>query len=377
LVYSSRGEEMEELHEYLEKKNVREIFKEMMEELVNERPSNVHSFLVNYIQENYADKLEDVMVEYEDADVVIEDHPDDIISEKESKEQETKAVGRRRRSAVSAEPMDPESMKNRQKKVIEKSDEDKKRCLDRLSTCFLFAALDKESFHALVDAVDVQSFVAGETLMRQGDDGDFFYVVEEGNAEIFVKMEDGEEKMVKACGPGDSFGELALMYNAPRAATVMAISDLRCWAVDRETFKHTLMESTINKRDRYEKFLDDVPILETLYKYEKLTIADSLKAAEFKKGDVVMKEGEQGDMFYIIESGSVEFSKEDGGKMGNATTGGYFGEIALLTNDTRKATVTCTDDCSLLSLDRQTFVRTMGPLGSVLKRNMKLYMNYQ
>lgn len=366
---------MEELHSYLEDKEVREIFKELMEKLVQERPGNVHSFLVNYIQDNYADKLEDVMVTYEDEEPIDED--DDILTEMEHQQSSAPAPGRRRRSAVSAESMDPTDMKNKPKKVIAKSDEDREKIQGRLATCFLFSSLDKEALDSLIDAVSESTFQSGEVLMAQGDDGDFFYIVEEGECQIFVKMEDGEEKMVKECGPGDGFGELALMYNAPRAATIKATTEMRCWAVDRETFKLTLMESTLNKRDRYEKFLDDVPILETLYKYEKLTIADSLRPVEFKKGDVVMKQGEEGDMFYIIEKGSVEYSKEGDGKVGEDGVGGYFGEIALLTNDTRAATVTCVEDCSLLSLERKTFVRVMGPLSNVLKRNMTLYKNYQ
>merc|ERR1712048_322077 len=348
-------------------------FKELMENLVQERPANVHAYIVNYIQENYADSLEDVMVKYEDEDEYDEEE-DDILPE--MPEVSSAPKGRRRRSAVSAESMDPNQMKNKKKTVVEKSDEDKAIVLEKLSKCFLFSALDKDAFASLVDAVAEKNFKADEYVMKQGDDGDYFYIIEEGSAQIFVNTEDEGEKMVKECEPGDSFGELALMYNAPRAASIKATADLKCWAVDRETFKLTLMEATLDKRTKYEKFLDEVPILETLYKYEKLTIADALKPVEFKSGDVVMSEGEEGDMFYIIEHGSVDFS-QSGNVVGNAQEGGYFGEIALLTNEKRKATVTCTSDCTLLSLDRKTFVRVMGPLDNVLKRNMSMYKSYQ
>jgi len=365
---------MEDLHAYLKEKEVREIFKELMENLVQERPANVHAYIVNYIQENYADSLEDVMVKYEDDDEY-EEEEDDILPEM-PEAQSAAPKGRRRRSAVSAESMDPTEMKNKKKTVIEKTEEDRAIVLEKLSKCFLFSALDKDAFNSLVDAVAEKKFSAGDYVMKQGDDGDYFYIIEEGGAQIFVNSEDEGEKMVKECEPGDSFGELALMYNAPRAASIKATADLKCWAVDRETFKLTLMESTIDKRTKYEKFLDEVPILETLYKYEKLTIADALKPVEYSQGDVVMEQGAEGDMFYIIEAGSVDFSQE-GAVVGSAAEGGYFGEIALLTNDKRKATVTCTSDCTLLSLDRKTFVRVMGPLDNVLKRNMTMYKNYQ
>merc|ERR1719265_483529 len=265
--------------------------------------------------------------------------------------------GRRaRRVAVSAERYTPDDLNNHKKRVVPKSKDALKRIDEKLQNNFLFQHQDEEGRADLALAVIETRFSSGDTVIQQGDKGDNFYILESGTCEIFV-----DDKKVMTCNPGDSFGELALMYNAPRAATVKAVSSMRCWAVDRETFKLTLMESTINKRKRYEEFLDKVPILETLYKYEKLTIADALKPKQFTTGDVVMREGEAGDNFYIIEKGSVDYTqKNDEGQdvnVGKGVSGDYFGEMALLTNKPRAATVTCTSDCTFLTLDRKTFVR--------------------
>ena len=75
---------------------------------------------------------------------------------------------------------------------------------------------------------------------------------------------------------GDAFGELALMYDAPRAATVIAASDVVTWALDQITFKKTLKDTTIKKRNMLQEFLKDVPILRLLSEYERLTLADAL-----------------------------------------------------------------------------------------------------
>ena len=79
--------------------------------------------------------------------------------------------------------------------------------------------------------------------------------------------------MVLACGKGDSFGELALMYNAPRAATARAKTDCVLFAVDRITFKFILMDTTTKKRNLYDSVLKNVPILATLTEYERSTIS--------------------------------------------------------------------------------------------------------
>lgn len=362
----------------MEEKKVKEIFRELMEQVCLEKPDNIHAFIVAYIQEKYAHHLTDAMVKYEDEDDVVAEE-DDEVTEMEEKPKLDRSASRRRRSAVSAESVNPENLKDIPKQVIEKTTEEKKSIYDLLKNNFLFSTLDDEATNDLVNAMCRKSFHEGDVLMKQGDDGDFFYIVEEGEAHIFVRVGD-DEKKVKECKAGDSFGELALMYNAPRAATVKAVTNLSTWAVDRQTFKLTLMESTLNKRSRYEKFLESVPILDTLYKWEKLTIADALQPRQYASGEVVVNQGDKGDEFYIIEKGSVEYlQKTDTGEnmvVGESKDGDYFGEIALLTNQGRAATVRCTSDCTLLTLDRKTFIRVMGPLDVILKRNISKYKSW-
>ena len=101
--------------------------------------------------------------------------------------------------------------------------------------------------------------------------------------DIFV---DGNK--VAQCGPGDSFGELALMYNSPRAATVRAATDGRLWALDRGTFRHILMATTSKKRQLYEQFLSRVPLLANLLPYERSKVADALVVQVFEDGEDIV-----------------------------------------------------------------------------------------
>jgi cAMP-dependent protein kinase regulator len=74
--------------------------------------------------------------------------------------------------------------------------------------------------------------------------------------QVFVNGE-----RVLTLGEGCSFGELALIYGMPRAATVKAVSAVKLWGIDRDSYRRILMGSTIRKRKMYEEFLSKVSIL--------------------------------------------------------------------------------------------------------------------
>jgi cAMP-dependent protein kinase regulator len=174
---------------------------------------------------------------------------------------------------------------------------------------------------------------------------------------------------------------LALLYNAPRAATVKAKTDCTLWLLDRETFNHIVKEAAQKKREKYENFLKSVEILTSVEPYELLQISDALKSASFNEGDYVIKEGEMGDVFYIIEDGKAVATKTlEPGKapqnVKNYGNGDYFGELALLKGEPRAANILATSNLRLITLDRDSFKRLLGPLENILKRNSDKYVKF-
>merc|ERR1719409_966800 len=101
----------------------------------------------------------------------------------------------------------------------------------------------------------------GQRVIEQGDSGDFLFVIEAGQLNCIIKLPDGSEKVVKTCEPGDVFGELALLYNCPRAASVEASDKCVLWQLDRETFTNIVKDAAAKKRETYEQFLSSVPLL--------------------------------------------------------------------------------------------------------------------
>lgn len=231
-----------------------------------------------------------------------------------------------------------------------------------LAQNFLFKSVDESALHLIFESLKQKKFKKGDIIIRQGDEGDYFYVVEHGAVEYSIG-----DAVVGQEGVGASFGELALMYFSPRAATVKATTDSILWALDRITFRRILLDETATKRQMYKEFLKEVPILEHLTKYQLSKLADALLSESLEAGTSIIKEGDIGDKFYIIVSGQAEVFKKSEGKVKNLTKASHFGEVALLNNLPRQATVIAKTKVSLVYLDKAGFERLLGPIADILK----------
>jgi cAMP-dependent protein kinase regulator len=264
---------------------------------------------------------------------------------------------------------------------IEKSPEVASELLRVVAKSPLLRTLDKEQKDKIVKAFSGPLIKeAGENVIVQGDIGETFYLLEDGLVDVYVKKGGADEIKVHTYKAGDAFGELAIMYNAPRAATCRAQTQAKLWALDRVSFKVIVVAAAMLKREQYSGFLKAVPILSTLNEMEVSALADALAEEVYEDGSIICTQGDEGNFFYIIKSGSAECSQVDASGnskvVASLATGAYFGEIALLTSKPRQATVKATGQLTVLSLDRATFVRVFGPMEDIMKRQMELYNKY-
>lgn len=109
--------------------------------------------------------------------------------------------------------------------------------------------------------------------------GIFHALVGEDNKHVFTYENRG------------SFGELALLYNMPRAATVKAVSVGQLWALDRQTFRRIVLKSAFRKRKMYEQLINGVSMLQSLQNYERMNLADALVPKSFAPGEQIIKQG--------------------------------------------------------------------------------------
>ncbi|KAJ5104007.1 cAMP-dependent protein kinase regulatory subunit [Penicillium argentinense] len=283
-----------------------------------------------------------------------------------------------RRTSVSAESLNPTSAGSDSWTPPHhpKTDDQLARLKTAVSSNFLFSHLDDEQFKTVLDALVEKPIPAKDIkVISQGDAGDYFYIVEKGNFDIYIHSSgsvqpgpDGLGNKVASTGPGGSFGELALMYNAPRAATVISTeAKSTLWALDRITFRRILMDSAFQRRRMYEAFLEEVPLLSSLKPYERSKIADALDTIKYPANSTIIKEGDPGDAFYLLESGEAEAIKDDA-SVKKYSRGDYFGELALLDDKPRAASIVTKTDVKVARLGRDGFKRLLGPVEEIMRR---------
>ncbi|PNI80761.1 PRKAR2A isoform 6, partial [Pan troglodytes] len=144
-----------------------------------------------------------------------------------------------------------------------KTDEQRCRLQEACKDILLFKNLDQEQLSQVLDAMFERIVKADEHVIDQGDDGDNFYVIERGTYDILVTKDDQTRSVGQYDNRG-SFGELALMYNTPRAATIVATSEGSLWGLDRVTFRRIIVKNNAKKRKMFESFIESVPLLKSL-----------------------------------------------------------------------------------------------------------------
>ena len=137
--------------------------------------------------------------------------------------------GRERRGAVSAEPYKEEDATSYVKTVIPKDYTTMQSLSKAIQTNLLFSHLDDSEKSDIFDAMQPFNYKPDETIIQQGEEGDFFYIIDQGEVDVYVN-----NKCVTSISDGGSFGELALIYGTPRAATIKAKTEAKLWAIDRK-----------------------------------------------------------------------------------------------------------------------------------------------
>ncbi|XP_041922412.1 LOW QUALITY PROTEIN: cGMP-dependent protein kinase 2 [Alosa sapidissima] len=222
-------------------------------------------------------------------------------------------------------------------------------------------ALEQQHLREVVDCMYERVYGQQQLLIQEGQPGHYLYVLSEGLLEV---SQNG--KLLGQMRPGTAFGELAILYNCKRTATVKAVAESHIWALDRQMFQKIMMRSTQARNEEYFSFLRSVSLLKDLPEEKLARIVDCLEVDYFDEGDYIIREGEEGSTFFIIAQGGVCVTQTmegcpDPQQIKTLGVGDYFGEKALISEDVRSANIIATENnTQCLVLDRDNFNQMVG-----------------
>lgn len=298
------------------------------------------------------------------------------------KELKKMKIKREKRLSITSTPMDISSSFSFTPPSFVKSEETTKFLMNALADNFVFDAVDESTKLQFVNAMEPQEFNEGDWVMHQGDVGDFFYIVEEGEVAFHVDGESsnistkdlGLNKFPPEVGTGSkgsTFGELALLYNTPRAASVRVLTPLKLYKIGQLTFRSMLTSHQLKDRSNIISLVKKLSVFQDLDESKIRKLVDAFVIVEYGPGERVVNKGDEGRVFYIVKSGQL---KVDEIGHGNSKfqdqileEGDSFGERALITGDTRAANVSAVTPSSLLAISKDVLEEILGSLEQAIR----------
>ncbi|XP_054723971.1 cGMP-dependent protein kinase, isozyme 2 forms cD4/T1/T3A/T3B-like isoform X2 [Uloborus diversus] len=237
--------------------------------------------------------------------------------------------------------------------------------------CDFMKNLETVQIKEITDCMYPVEYSQDSIIIKEGDAGSVVFVMEEGKIQVSKSG-----RYLCTLGPGKVFGELAILYNCTRTATITALSDCRLWAIERQCFQTIMMRTGLVRQAQYTDFLKSVPTFRRLPEETLIKIADVLEETTYKYGDYIIRQGATGDTFFIISRGKVKVTINDPEQnvekfVRTLSFGDFFGEKALQSEDVRTANIVADDleGVTCLVIDRESFHQLISHIDEIkLKR---------
>ncbi len=258
-----------------------------------------------------------------------------------------------------------------------------------LKKCPFFAFFEDAEIRQILAFATLVKYEFGQFVVREGEAADAFFFVYSGRVKVMKRTAD-KETALGALQGGDHFGEKCLVEDAPRFASVIASEESVLLRFPREQFSGFINERPQIK-DYIHHYLQDIALINLIrlttgfgrkvpLRQLKLLLS-KLKRETYAQGEVLFREGDPGDKFYIISQGICEVLKlNEAGEEKSITKlekGKFFGERALIQDEPRAAAIRAFTDCSVLTLAKDDFFSLFRSAPAVAKIFEEKLIQYQ
>ncbi|XP_067326618.1 cGMP-dependent protein kinase 1-like [Anolis sagrei] len=242
---------------------------------------------------------------------------------------------------------------------VPKSPRDASLILEAVKRNQFLRCLGEGQDQPLVESFTPQEFLPGQNVVAEGDDGSAMYIVAEGELRVTQKG-----RQLRTLLPGDVFGELAVLYNCRRTATVTAVTLVQLWAIDRQAYRTIITQNAKRKRAQVLAGLRGVKPLQGLSDAALSQLLDSAEERTFAPGELIIQEGDEARTFYYILCGQVDVTMNVEGQEKHIRIlkgGDHFGELSLIRNIRRTASCRALEEVTCIAVSKEDF-QELSPL---------------
>ena len=351
------------------------------ENLEKSELENLRKELKHY-KKKYEKELKDIEILSDEEEPVGQDEQKNIDEEMRKKQQKKKY----KRPTISDEPL-PQSEflmdnMNYNPQQIGNVSEKFEKFKEKIQNLFFFKYLSPEELNEVLASFQTEQFNEGDTIFEQGNNADKLYFLDQGEVSCWKTMRP-EDPMtfIKIYKEGDSFGELALMYNYKRNYTIKCKTNAVLFSLDRQDYKGIIQGNELNQREKFRTALKNIDILQNLTPNEIGKVCDIMVEKEYKAGEEIIKQNENEDEFIILYEGNCHSEKiSESGKapqmLKEFESNDYFGEAPWFKSEQRNYIVVADSDCTVFIISRIKFKRMVGSLENILKRKIDSHQKF-
>jgi CRP-like cAMP-binding protein len=235
----------------------------------------------------------------------------------------------------------------------------------------LMAVLPDTIIDELAGKLVEERYPAGHVLFRKDDPGGAMYLIKEGTVEVVLDEIDGSESVLNHCGPGEALGQMSLLDEAPRSASVVTISPAIFYRLTTTEFRNAIKDQpddvveklkniSVHLRLGHLDILRKLPLFNHLHGDMLATLVSRLTVSHLEPGEAAFRKGDQGDSLYVIQEGWLKIVLQDtDGKeliLNKVGPGESIGEMSLLDDEPRSASAIALSPAILLCLSRDDFL---------------------
>ncbi len=254
---------------------------------------------------------------------------------------------------------------------------------EKLKKVYFLRDLDDEALSAVQGVCSIRTFSKGDKIIEEGEESYSIFIITDGKVHVYKKDITGAMKFMDELGEGNFFGEISFLTGRPRTATVVAHTDTTLYEIskeDMEKIEESYPQIKSVLVDFYKiRVLDSLlafsPLFSELDADDRKYVLTKFKPDIYQPNQVIAQEGTEGDYLFVIKTGKVVVKTKDIKgreiKLVELGPGDFFGEIALITNIPRTATVTAITKVGVLKMSKSDFMEIIQLYPSVFEKGIE------